>query len=231
VTTGTSPQARPGTSPPPVQGSDVESRLAAAQKAMDKQDFDQVEDVLEPIKNPDGTRPGPVEDLLKQAAEEKENKRKLTQAAKEMNSGGCDAAEKLLAESQGTLSFATEWQNTRAKLEKQCRKKTAIQPVVSSKASEQARLEDAQKHFEDGKLLLKKRQYKEAQVFFSKCLELDKSNAECHLALGSTYARLREPEKGAQHYREFLRLAPTHERAEEVRKLLQDYEDQRIKQK
>ena len=32
-------------------------------------------------------------------------------------------------------------------------------------------------------------------------------------------------------YREFLRLAPNHERAEEVRRLLQDYEDQRTKQK
>lgn len=225
------PPPHPGTTPPPVQGSDVESRLAAAQKAMDKQDFDQVEDILEPIKNPDGTRPGPVEDLLKQATEEKENHRKLAQAVKEMNSGNCEAAEKLLAESQGTLSFATEWQGTRSKLEKQCRKKAAIQPAATSKAAEQARQEEAQKNFEDGKLLLKKRQYKEAQVFFSKCLEMDKNNAECHLALGSTYARLREPEKGAQHYREFLRLAPTHDRAEEVRKLLQDYEDQRTKQK
>ena len=66
---------------------------------------------------------------------------------------------------------------------------------------------------------------------FTNNTELDKNNAECHLALGSTYARLREPEKGAQHYREFLRLAPTHDRAEEVRRLLQDYEDQRTKQK
>jgi pSer/pThr/pTyr-binding forkhead associated (FHA) protein len=228
----TTPQPlHPGTTPPPVQGSDVESRMAAAQKAMDKQDFDQVEDILEPLKNPDGTRPEKVEDLLKQARDEKENKRKLAQAVKEMNSGNCEAAEKLLAESQGTLSFATEWQGTRAKMEKQCRKKAGLQPSATSKAAEQARLDEAQKDFDDGKLLLKKKQYKEAQVFFSKCLELDKNNAECHLALGSTYARLREPEKGAQHYREFLRLAPTHERAEEVRKLLQDYEDQRTKQK
>jgi len=220
--------AHPGTTPPPVQGSDVESRLAAAQKAMDKQDFDQVADILEPIKNPDGTRPGPVEDLLKQAAEEKENHRKLGQAVKEMNSGNCEAAEKLLAESQGTLSFATDWQGTRAKLEKQCRKKAAA-PPAGAKASEQARQDEAQKNYEDGRLLLKKRQYKEAQVFFSKCLELDPKNAECHLALGSTYARLRDPEKGAQHYREFLRLAPTHAQADEVRRLLQEYEEQRSK--
>jgi len=230
-TTATPPPPHAGTTPPPVQGSDVEARLAAAQKAMDKQDFDQVEDILEPIKNPDGTRPGPVEDLLKQATEEKENRRKLTQAVKEMNSGNCEAAEKLLAESQGTLSFATEWQSTRGKLEKQCRKKTTVQPATNTKAAEQARQDEATKAYDDGRLLLKKRQYKEALVFFTKCLELDKNNPECHLALGSTYARLRDAEKGALHYREFLRLAPTHAQADEVRKLLQDYEDQRIKQK
>jgi len=226
----TPPQTgHPDTAPTPVKGNDVEARLAAAQKAMDKQEFDQVADILEPIKNPDGTRPGPVEDLLKQAAEEKENHRKLGQAVKEMNSGNCEAAEKLLAESQGTLSFATDWQSTRGKLEKQCRKKAAVQPAATSKATEQARIDEAQKNYEDGRLLLKKRQYKEAQVFFSKCLELNPKDAECHLALGSTYARLRDPEKGAQHYREFLRLAPTHGQAEEVRRLLQDYEDQRNK--
>jgi tetratricopeptide (TPR) repeat protein len=210
---------------------DVDARLRSAQQAMDKQDFDRVEDILEPLKNPDGTRPEKVEELLRQAAEEKENKRKLDRAQKEVNGGNCEAAEKLLAESQGTLSFADEWQKAHKSLEKACKKKAAILPAATKAAAEQARAEEAQKLFEDGKLLLKKRQYKEAQVFFSKCLDLDRTNAECHLALGSTYARLREPEKGAQHYREFLRLAPSHERAPEVQKLLQDYEDQRPKQK
>jgi Tfp pilus assembly protein PilF len=204
----------------------VESRLKAAQQAMDKQEFDQVQDILEPLKNPDGTRPEKVEELLRQAGEEKENKRKLGLAAKEMNAGNFDSAEKLLAESQGTLSFATEWQTARSRLDKLSKKKVPT-PPPPPKGPDQAKQDEAQRLFEDGKQLLKKRQYKEAQVFFSKCLDLDRNNAECHLALGSTYARLREPEKGAQHYREFLRLAPTHERAPEVQKLLTDYEDQR----
>ncbi|HEY8209753.1 MAG TPA: FHA domain-containing protein, partial [Myxococcaceae bacterium] len=212
---------------PPAPATDVEALLAAAQKAMDKQEFDKVEELLQPLANPDGTRPEKVEDLLRQASEEKENKRKLKEAQKELNGGNCEAAERLLAESQGTLSFATEWQSTRAKFDKGCRKK----PVSPSKAAEQARLEEALKDLEEGKLLLKKKQYKEAQTFFTRCLELDRNSAECHLALGSTYARLRDPEKGAQHYREFLRLAPDHERSPEVRRLLQDYEDQRPKQK
>ncbi|HZN92155.1 MAG TPA: FHA domain-containing protein, partial [Myxococcales bacterium] len=113
----------PSTEPPQVQQVDVEARLKAAQQAMDKQEFDQVIDILDPIKNPDGTRPAKVEDLLKQAVDEKENKKKLALAGKELNANSCDAAEKLLAESQGTLSFATEWQATKARLDKQCKKK------------------------------------------------------------------------------------------------------------
>ncbi|HVE83457.1 MAG TPA: FHA domain-containing protein [Myxococcales bacterium] len=232
--TGTNPPPTPlppppeahTTEAPPVRTADVESRLKAAQQAMDKQEFDQVQDILEPLKNPDGTRPEKVEELLRQAGEEKENKRKLGLAAKEMNAGNFDSAEKLLAESQGTLSFATEWQTARSRLDKLSKKKVPT-PPPPPKGPDQAKQDEAQRLFEDGKQLLKKRQYKEAQVFFSKCLDLDRNNAECHLALGSTYARLREPEKGAQHYREFLRLAPTHERAPEVQKLLTDYEDQR----
>jgi pSer/pThr/pTyr-binding forkhead associated (FHA) protein len=226
-----SPAAAPSTEAPPVRPADVDARLKAAQQAMDKQELDQVIDILDPIKNPDGTRPAKVEDLLEQAVDEKENKRKLAMAVKELNAGSCDAAEKLLAESQGTLSFATEWQSTKAKLDKQCKKKPALPPGASRASIEAQKTEEAQKLFDDGKLLLKKRQYKEAQVFFSKCLEVDRGNAECHLALGSTYARLRDSEKGAQHYREFLRLAPTHDRAPEVQKLLQEYEDQKTKQK
>ena len=219
------PTPAPTTEPPKVRQVDVEARLKAAQQAMDKQEFDQVIDILDPIKNPDGTRPAKVEDLLKQAVDEKENKKKLALAGKELNANSCDAAEKLLAESQGTLSFATEWQATKARLDKQCKKKGPPGPPKPN--PEVQKTEEAQRLFDDGKLLLKKRQYKEAQVFFSRCLDLDRGNAECHLALGSTYARLRDSEKGAQHYREFLRLAPTHDRAPEVQKLLQEYEDQK----
>jgi len=237
--TGPRPLATPGaelgavaaSATPPVRPEDVEPRLKAAQVAMDRRDFDQVLDLLEQVRNPDGTRAATVEDLLRRAAEEKENKKDLAMAARQLNAGSCEAAEKTLAGSQGTLSFATEWQATKARLDRQCRKKEAVQPGTARTAAEQARAEEAEKLFEEGKALLKRRQYQDAQGFFAKCLELDRRNAECHLALGSTYARLRTPEKGAQHYREFLRLAPTHDRAPEVSRLLQEYEDQKTRQK
>ncbi|HVE83660.1 MAG TPA: tetratricopeptide repeat protein [Myxococcales bacterium] len=88
----------------------------------------------------------------------------------------------------------------------------------------------AQESFEKGKALLKARQYDEAQPAFARCLELDPNAAECHLAMGSTLARTRKPQEGAEHYREFLRLAPDHPRAKEVKQLLKEYDEARAKQ-
>ena len=105
------------------------------------------------------------------------------------------------------------------------------QPGTARIDAGRATVEEARKLFEEGKQLLKVRQYQAAQGAFLRCLEVDQGNGECHLALGSTYARLRQPEKGAQHYREFLRLAPDHDRAPEVTRLLQEYEAQKTRQK
>jgi eukaryotic-like serine/threonine-protein kinase len=80
---------------------------------------------------------------------------------------------------------------------------------------------------ENGRALLKSKDYEQALESFSDCLEVDPKLADCHLGLGSTYARLRQPEKGAEHYRKYLELEPTGTRADEVRKLLDSYEAQR----
>jgi len=205
---------------------EVDQRLAEARKAMDQRDFDRVLAILEPVKNPDGTRSEMVEVIRRHAAQEKENQRLLDTAGKALDEGHCDTADRILIRIHETVSFRDDWSKARARV-KQCRKDAALQREGATTPAAQAMVGEAGKLFEDGKLLLKKREYQDALPFLQKCVEVDKSYAECHLALGAVYARLRQPEKGADHYREFLRLAPGHERAEEIRRLLEDFDAQR----
>ena len=202
---------------------EVDQRLADVRKAMDQRDFNRVLAILDPVKNPDGTRPEMVRLVRRHAAQEKENQRALGMARQALDEGHCDAADRILTTLQETVSFRDDWSKARARVE-QCRKDVAIQRAGATTPAAKAMVGEVGKLFEEGKLLLGKRQYQDALPFFLKCVELDKNNAECHLALGAVYARLRQPEKGADQYREFLRLAPGHERAEEIRKLLEDFD-------
>jgi len=83
--------------------------------------------------------------------------------------------------------------------------------------------DSAQLRYEQGRVLLKAKDYDEAKLRLIRCLELDPTFADCHVLLGAAYARLRQPEKGAEQYRAYLRLLPDGDRAAEVKKLLQDY--------
>ncbi|HEY8210495.1 MAG TPA: hypothetical protein VIG99_23595 [Myxococcaceae bacterium] len=68
---------------------------------------------------------------------------------------------------------------------------------------------------------VEKNQLDEAEARLLRCLQANPRLAEGHLLLGSVYAKKLEPSKGAEHYREFLRLAPEHHQAEKVRQILQ----------
>ncbi len=56
-----------------------------------------------------------------------------------------------------------------------------------------------------------------------KVLGLEPGMAEAHKALGICYAKLREFDKGAAHYEQYLKLKPNAADAPQVRKMLQDY--------
>jgi tetratricopeptide (TPR) repeat protein len=80
--------------------------------------------------------------------------------------------------------------------------------------------------YEHGSMLFRKKQFSEAESIFRQCIMVDSNSAVCHLSLGSLNARLGRIDEGARYYREFLRLAPSHEMASMVRKLLADYDKQ-----
>lgn len=76
-----------------------------------------------------------------------------------------------------------------------------------------------------GMVQLKAGRLEEALRTFTDCVALAPTYGECHLALGSTYARLLRPKEGHRHYQRFLELEPTHPEAEDVRRIIKSYED------
>jgi tetratricopeptide (TPR) repeat protein len=82
----------------------------------------------------------------------------------------------------------------------------------------------AMKLFGEGYVQLRSKKLPEAESTFRKCTSLYPDYAQCYLMLGVAVARRNRPDEGAQYYREFLRLAPNHEMAASVRKLVADYE-------
>lgn len=87
-----------------------------------------------------------------------------------------------------------------------------------------ATTEQARQLHDEGVILIRKQQLPEAESVLKECITLKPTYAPCFLALGSTMARRNRPEESAQYYREFLRLAPNHERAPSVRKLVAEHD-------
>ena len=82
---------------------------------------------------------------------------------------------------------------------------------------------------DDAHNLFRAKQYDQAIVLASKCLELDPENAKCHMLMAASYARMGKPEQAAKHYGEFLRLAPNDPTAPRIRELLRNYEKQQLR--
>ena len=78
--------------------------------------------------------------------------------------------------------------------------------------------------YEEGTDLLRNNELNKAVDALNRCLALDPGFAKCHRMLGATYARLKNPEKGAIHYRKFIQLAPNDPEAAKVKIFLEQYE-------
>ncbi len=79
--------------------------------------------------------------------------------------------------------------------------------------------------FEEGKRLFKDKQYPASRTQLDKCIKAAPKNADCHKLLGTVWAKLDQPDKGAKEYKEFLRLAPPdHPDIDKVRAILDNFE-------
>src|SRR5262249_2712686 len=89
---------------------------------------------------------------------------------------------------------------------------------------EKSKPEQVQQLYQEGTEQLRNNDLNQAVSTLNHCLALDPSFANCHRLLGATYARLRDPEQGAIHYRRFVQLAPDDPEAAKVRILLEQYD-------
>jgi Flp pilus assembly protein TadD len=209
----------------------MESKLRMARTAMTRRDFQKAIEILEPVKSSDGSRPDPVETALARAKTELEAQKKLVSAQKSLSAGKLDETFRLLEESSETVTFAKEREQLKARAEAsrrlvvRARKPTAQAGEVPDHAPRSA--QDAEKLYDQGTDLYRKGQYTEAASTLNECLKVDPSFAKCHMVLGSTYAKLKEPELGAQHYRQFVQLAPNDPDTAKVQVFLEQYESGR----
>ena len=72
----------------------------------------------------------------------------------------------------------------------------------------------------EGKLLLARQRYADAEVKLQACVKEDPTLADCFLMRGAAQARQGRVDDAAASYREFLQLAPDHPQAPGVRKIL-----------
>jgi tetratricopeptide (TPR) repeat protein len=190
---------------------------------------------LESIKNEDGSRPEQVNELLSRANAELSAKSKIDQAQRSLAAGKLDETFRLLAESAGTVAFANEHAQLLAQAEASnralLRKKDRdlkLARITKAKADNlataAAEMDPAEKLYEEGTGLYRRGQYADAASTLNQCLRVNPDLAKCHLALATTYAKLKEPELGAQHYRRFIQLAPDDPQAGRVKLLLEEYE-------
>ncbi|MFY0580138.1 FHA domain-containing protein [Cystobacter fuscus] len=132
-----------------------------------------------------------------------------------------------LAAAATTVAFASERTELKAKVDtalKAADKPTNTTRPAAGTAQQTSAATDSKALLEEGKTLLRQQKYQDAESYFRKCISVDPGNASCHMWMGTTVARLGNFEKGAQFYREFLRLAPNDPNAAKVKKLIDDYE-------
>lgn len=225
---------KPVSEGPAVQVAAPEEKLKGAQDAMDAHEFEKAIDILESIHNADGSRPAQVEPLLAKAQLESSARKAIAQAQKQLATGDVDGAIASMGAAEKTVAFAKDLQQLKEKVAS-VKASVTVHPApptnnptppaaVTTKAPATDPTAESRKYLDEGTALFKRKQFREAKVFFTRCVDLDPKSARCHKMLGSTYASLRDVENGAKHYRLFVKLAPDDPDAPKVRQLLEEYD-------
>jgi Tfp pilus assembly protein PilF len=93
-------------------------------------------------------------------------------------------------------------------------------PAPAPKADKHAR---AVQTYQDALNLMTSGDLRGAVVKLQKALTLDPGMADAHKALGICYAKLKEPDKGATHYEQYIKLKPNAPDAATVKGMLKAY--------
>ena len=217
----TPPEPATGTATQPAQvdaAAQLAEKLQSVRATMEARDFDKAVSELQPLADSNTE----AAELLQQAQAEQQAKQNLDLAQKAFDETRNQDAQKHLEASEGTLAFDAEHAALKAKVEAALAPPT--RPGTKSGTARRSPAEQARQLYDDGVTLVRKQQLPEAESVLKKCINLDPTYAPCYLALGAAVARRNRPAEGAQYYREFLRLAPNHEMAPSVRRLVADYD-------
>ena len=222
--------------PTPAEPSQLDEKLRLANAAMAQRDFQKAIEILVSIKSEDGSHPEQVNEPLSRANAELSAEKNIALAQKSLIAGKLDETFRLLQESAGTVAFANEHAQLQALAEASnralLRKKDRdlkLSRLTKAKppdklAAAAAVMDPAEKFYEEGTGLYRRGQYADAASALNQCVRVNPDLAKCHMALASTYAKLKEPELGAEHYRRFIQLAPDDPQAARVKMLLEAYE-------
>ena len=103
------------------------------------------------------------------------------------------------------------------------------EPEAPSAESASAPLSKADRHakaqgaYDEAIGLIGSRDYIAALARLQRAVDLDPAMANAHKLMGICYANLKEPDKGAYHYEQYLRLNPQAHDAVDVKRMLADY--------
>ena len=139
------------------------------------------------------------------------------------------AGTKLFQERHATLVEALQaatQQQLQANAAKAAARPPPVEPAPAAvPAVETGLAAETRKLYEEANTLSKdKASLGKAKVLLLKCIKLDAGNSDCHRVLGSVYAKMGDPKNGVKHYKKFLELDPDHQKAPQVRQMVEAYE-------
>lgn len=221
---------------PPPETPAPQDPLAEAEQFIKERKLQLARSTLEPLTEAQGSVAEKARERLDVVNAELQVQKHLEDAERALNANKLEDAEAALGESKNTQLFRDRYAALTARLNA-ARPPPPAQPVVptaGTTASERPTVQtpapdeisDAEKAQKEGIKMLGAKRYPEAIAHLENCLKSEADRAECHLYLGSAYARTGKIDKGAEYYRRFLELAPTHAKASDVRKLLENYQPQ-----
>jgi ABC transport system ATP-binding/permease protein len=227
---------RPADLTPEEQNKLTEKKLSSARQAIEELDWKKAEDILKSCFI--GESPCPEATvLLGQMNQEKGQKAALEAAEAALEAGklqeaqtqlGMASASKLLKK-RHAIAEARYNADTAAQLGKKPPKVVENtpppQPVRPPPEPPKQAVDPSGALFEEGKKLFKDKQFPAAKTRLENCIRLSPKNSDCHKLLGTVWAKLNEPDKGAREYREFLRYAPPdHPDIDKVKAILETFD-------
>ncbi|MDC0709572.1 FHA domain-containing protein [Stigmatella sp. ncwal1] len=210
--------------------------IQEAQQALNAGNLEKAEDTLGKTRK-DGKLPPEAQEVASVLDAEKKADKALREGQLALKNKRYDEVDRQLALAQNSTLFAKSREDlatalakvreAQAKAEPKPLPTVPVKPPPSAPGpSTPSAQEQARAAYSDAVKLFKARQIDSAVIQGKKCVELDSSNGECHMVLGAAYATLKDMTKAAEHYRQFLKLAPDHKQAPKVKKSLEEYESQ-----